>query len=380
MASLDAENSSPEVTIPVAAPPLALAGQFASGTIAALVRTFRANLPLYAFATVVIVTAIVLAASIGHQVSIKSASFFAKNIAFYSATMLGFIILKKLVDFHRAGLEGSLLAGLANWGVDSARQDDKFAHFIHAFIAISVMLMGFTFLKEAVPLINPFSWDVAFYEMDKTLHFGRSPWEWLQPVFGYPYVTGFLNVAYSVWFVIMFTLLIMACCMMSNKQLRLQFLLSFMGIWFIGGNLLAIVFSSAGPCFYGPLIGGTDPYAPLMAYLHQANAVTPIWAVDTQAVLWSSYSGSETGLSGISAMPSMHVATSVLFVLMGYRLSRWLGHALAIFAVIIMIGSVQLAWHYAVDGYLGALIACAIWWVSGKFANYDLQLQSKSAK
>ncbi|MCZ6764391.1 MAG: PAP2 family protein, partial [Alphaproteobacteria bacterium] len=36
-----------------------------------------------------------------------------------------------------------------------------------------------------------------------------------------------------------------------------------------------------------------------------------------------------------------------------------------IYAAAIMIGSVHLAWHYAIDGYLGALMAWGIWWLSG---------------
>ena len=32
----------------------------------------------------------------------------------------------------------------------------------------------------------------------------------------------------------------------------------------------------------------------------------------------------------------------------------------------IMLGSVVLAWHYAVDGYAGALIAWAIWSLVGR--------------
>jgi membrane-associated phospholipid phosphatase len=41
---------------------------------------------------------------------------------------------------------------------------------------------------------------------------------------------------------------------------------------------------------------------------------------------------------------------------------------LAVFAAIIAVGSVLLAWHYAVDGYAGAAIALACWWLAGRLA------------
>jgi membrane-associated phospholipid phosphatase len=66
-------------------------------------------------------------------------------------------------------------------------------------------------------------------------------------------------------------------------------------------------------------------------------------------------------LAGISAMPSMHVATSVLMALYAARHARWAGWIMWIFAGLIQIGSVHLGWHYAVDGYLGGIVALAAW-------------------
>ena len=68
---------------------------------------------------------------------------------------------------------------------------------------------------------------------------------------------------------------------------------------------------------------------------------------------------------GISAMPSMHTAAALLFALAGWHLNRKLGIALFIFTGMILLGSVHLAWHYAIDGYAGIAIALIAWWVSG---------------
>jgi hypothetical protein len=110
-----------------------------------------------------------------------------------------------------------------------------------------------------------------------------------------------------------------------------------------------------------------DIYAPLMAYLQAANEHYPIWALGAQENLWTHYEHLTAGAgSGISAMPNMHVGTSMLFTLLGWRTHRLLGLAFAAFTGIILIGSVHLGWHYAVDGYVAIAATCLIWFVVGR--------------
>jgi membrane-associated phospholipid phosphatase len=61
----------------------------------------------------------------------------------------------------------------------------------------------------------------------------------------------------------------------------------------------------------------------------------------------------------------MHVASSTLMAIFAFQWSRLAGIMLTIFATGIMIGSFVLGWHYAVDGYAGAMIALASWVVAG---------------
>jgi hypothetical protein len=109
-----------------------------------------------------------------------------------------------------------------------------------------------------------------------------------------------------------------------------------------------------------------------MQYLYRTNETIPIWALDTQQMLWRDYQHSRTGLgSGISAMPSVHVATATLLALFGWQYSRPYGIALTLFAVIIFIGSIHLGWHYAVDGYAAILGTLAIWWGVGRWQSWQ---------
>lgn len=153
---------------------------------------------------------------------------------------------------------------------------------------------------------------------------------------------------------------------LERPRLRMQFFYSFFLAWALNGTVLAMLLSSAGPCFYGYLEAGADVYADLMAYLHDANESFPIWALGTQEMLWQAYEGAETGIgSGISAMPSMHVSLALLFLLVGLRTNQWAAVGFGVFFAFILVGSVHLAWHYAVDGYVAILTTLLIWRFSG---------------
>ncbi len=68
---------------------------------------------------------------------------------------------------------------------------------------------------------------------------------------------------------------------------------------------------------------------------------------------------------GISAMPSMHIVMAVLIAIAGWRINKWWGAGLTALAAIVVIGSIHLAWHYAVDGIAGTALALVFWWVAG---------------
>ncbi|TPL88055.1 phosphoesterase PA-phosphatase [Mesorhizobium sp. B2-3-14] len=240
----------------------------------------------------------------------------------------------------------------------------RIANGVNGLAAILVFMSGFVVLKGAIAVLAPFSWDQTLAQFSTKLHFGRAPYQWLWWVVESPLAVYFLNLCYNLWFAVLVAMVFSSVAAARDSLLRHQFLLSFMLIWLIGGFFIALAFSSAGPCYYARL-GFGDTYQPLMNALQSANRRYPIWALSMQEKLWSGYSGSPSGSMGISAFPSIHVATSVLFALYMTRLSTILGIVMWIFAGIIMLGSVLLGWHYGIDGYAGAAIAFAIWKATG---------------
>jgi hypothetical protein len=232
---------------------------------------------------------------------------------------------------------------------------------------IPLFAASFTVVKAAVPMFQPFAWDARLAAADAWLHFGRQPWEWLQPLFGSPLMTAILNYNYHLWFFFMLATVYWLAFNMERRALRMQFMLSFVLSWVVLGNVVALFFSSVGPCYYGHVVAGADPFAAQMALLREADQTIPVLALQVQDMLWADYSANAgTNALSIAAMPSMHVGTAVLLALLGWRLNRAAGIALTVFAVLVMVGSVHLAWHYALDGYVGGLGAWIIWKICGR--------------
>ncbi len=226
-------------------------------------------------------------------------------------------------------------------------------------VAFMVFMGSFAYLKFAIPFVNPFSWDVTFAEWDRALHFGVDPYEIVLGLIGTPTVATGVNAAYHGWLFLMYFSVILACFSKENRATHYHYLIAFVIVWFVGGNVIATLLSSAGPVYYERLGFGSD-FAPLTDTLKGYNEIGRIWALDVHEMLWEGYVA-DGRARGISAMPSMHVASSVLMMLYAYTYGRWAGRIMAVFAGVIMVGSVMLAWHYAIDGYLGALIAVVGW-------------------
>jgi hypothetical protein len=235
------------------------------------------------------------------------------------------------------------------------------------FLLFPLFVSTFTYFKSSIPVLHPFVWDADFAAWDAALHGGRAPWQWLQPVFGHPFATATINFFYHLWFFVTYGVLAWQAVSLARPRLRMQFLLTTLLLWSLVGNLAAVLLSSAGPVYFGRVTGLPDPFAPLMDYLRAANDVVPVMALQVQDMLWDGYvrHGVDLG-AGISAMPSLHVASTFTYALLGFAIRRWLGIVFSVFAALILVGSVHLGWHYAIDGYVGILMAAAIWFAVGR--------------
>jgi len=210
---------------------------------------------------------------------------------------------------------------------------DRMVNTVHMLISVSFFMVGFAVLKGAIAVLNPFEWDVTFKDWDRIVHFGKLPHEWLGPLFFNPYALGVFNVLYNTWFIVMIGSLMAAG--INGCGVHMQYLVSFALAWLFGGFFLAVA------------------------------ETVPIWALPTQEILWEGYNGERDGSAGISAFPSMHVGTAALIAIYATRVNFTLAVIAWVFCASIMLGSVVLGWHYAVDGYGGFVLAIVFWKIAG---------------
>ena len=213
--------------------------------------------------------------------------------------------------------------------------------------------------KAAIPSIVQFHADPWLIAADRAL-FGTDPWRLTHAVFG-PAATALIDRAYFLWLVA--TMFLVTWLVFTrDRRFQLRGLLSYQLSWLLLGNFGATALASVGPCFYDEFYGGAD-FAPLMATLHADDAVHPLLALPTIDYLRASIGTDNLG-AGISAMPSLHVAMAFLMALCAaYRFgTRWPSWLAGGFALIILVGSVHLGWHYAIDGLVSLVGVAAIWW------------------
>ncbi|MFV0492800.1 MAG: phosphatase PAP2 family protein [Pseudorhodobacter sp.] len=233
-------------------------------------------------------------------------------------------------------------------------------------VGVSIFFGNFSVLKLSIPQLNPFGWDLTFAGLDAALHFGTDPWRYFWSFLGNTAGIHFLNAVYVFWLFLLYFVNFAGAFTRTDPQLRRTYFIAFLLTWGLGGNLLATLFSSVGPCFYGPL-GLGDRFAPLMVGLQAIHAATPITSLDVQQMLWAGYATGEGG-KGISAFPSMHVASSMLLALYAMAWRRWAGWMMMVFVGLVQLATIMLGWHYAIDGYAGIIVAFLAWWGAGRIA------------
>ena len=239
---------------------------------------------------------------------------------------------------------------------------DRVCSTLPVLLLIPIIMASFSYLKSMIPLVVPYDWDPALAAWDLALHGGRHPWQWLQPVLGHPVVSFLVNIVYNFWYFVLYGVMIWQTFSVARPRLRMRYVLTLVVVWILLGNVIATAMASVGPVYFARVTGLPDPFAPLMDYLRAANDILPIWAVTTQDYVWDMFAQGKFDIgSGISAMPSVHVATSFSFALLGFATSRRLGIAFSVFTVLILVGSVHLGWHYAVDGYVSIIATWIIW-------------------
>ncbi len=246
------------------------------------------------------------------------------------------------------------------------------------YLALAVFMGAFTTFKTLLPCLNGFWADPWLAQLDGLVHGGQQPWRLLQPLLGHPPITRVIEIVYGpVWLSCVSLLPLYFCLSDRHPDHRRRFLLAFLLTWMFNGLLLAGVFMSGGPAFYGRLLHDDAPFGDLQRYLSFEGA-TPLSANWEQHELWSMQQAGLSGVgAGISDFPSLHVSMIVLCCLSLRKINRRAACSFVGLAAVIVMGSVHLGWHYLVGDYAVFGIMGAIWRASGFIAARPCRLAPK---
>ena len=218
--------------------------------------------------------------------------------------------------------------------------------------AITVTLVFFCNLKQIIPLVHPKLFDSLFWNLDIFFHFGLSPTltalkipkdslAW--PVMDKFYLTFFLKNMFAPWIFII---------QRRSKRLRDAVITAVCLLWITGG-LVYFLLPAMGPCYFKPeLFKGLN-----MPVNHKLQELL---LTEYARFINNPLSYQAKTFYGIAAMPALHIAVPLLFTLFCLRLNKYLFIIFLFYTALIWIGSIMLGWHYAIDGYAGALLALTI--------------------
>jgi hypothetical protein len=229
------------------------------------------------------------------------------------------------------------------WLAESAR----------AWLALAAMTCVYFALKISVPFANPASWDGELWILDRRLHFGVSPSIFAVELFAGTPLVAWIDYWYALWLT---TVLVTQAYVLFDPlpRRRLHFAFACVVLWLCSAWIY-VALPAAGPCYYVP-----EVFDAVRAEMPGARLVQQsLWATYRQ-VLALRASGGELAVNpflAVAALPSVHVGAHVLFTLWARRHARRLWPAFAVATALTFAGSLLTGWHYAVDAYLGALVA-----------------------
>jgi hypothetical protein len=302
---------------------------------------------------------LVLAASLSWVTGVDGSRVFLPYVATWAAATLLAVLVWVFVEVAR--LMPTKADGPLRIVIGSMRERQSL--FVLPAVIFPIFIGAYTWAKCSIPFAVGYGWERTWADADRFI-FGTDAWviaHALSPAWAAPAWTFFYAVIWG--FALVFSGALIGC--FASRRLTATFYTSLMLSWLIGGILLAYLLSAAGPVFAhlaDPALG--PRFAPLRADL------SALLGQDNLVITSQRYLAAGMNMKiaakggGISAMPSMHIATATICVLAA-RGKRWFWPAL-LFLALTFFGSVYLGYHYAVDAPVAAVVALPCWMFASK--------------
>jgi hypothetical protein len=224
-----------------------------------------------------------------------------------------------------------------------------------------LFLGAYTWAKCSIPFIVGYRWEAFWAHADRLILFGDDGWKIAHAILP-ERAAGFLSYFYAIGWGLALVVGSSLYCAFKKRREVATFFSALMLSWLVGGIGMAYAVSAAGPIFAhltDPAVGaGFEPLrAQLLSTLGEKNTI-----IATQRYLAVGIDRAyATKGAGISAMPSMHIATATILLIATKR--TWLFPL----AVLFWLTTFYFGYHYAVDAPVAAVIAIACWMVSARY-------------
>ncbi len=197
---------------------------------------------------------------------------------------------------------------------------------------------------------------------EKTLAFGSVPTVWLQTHLFDPRQIGWVDRAttYVHWSYFVLPHIFAAYLFIERRHLFERYVLLFVGV-LTAGLAICFIFPAAPP-WAASLTGHLDP---------TYKVVTQVGS-ELNVSLYGYFDSQIRSSNPVAAMPSVHMAISVIVLLIAFRVNWLLGVLAAAYNAAMAFSLVYLGEHYVVDILGGALLTVAV------YAAMDLWLRLRN--
>lgn len=297
---------------------------------------------------------IAVAALASLQTGVSGGQAFLPYVSAWSATSLLALLMWVFVEVARLAPSG---AARPLHKVALRLKEPARILLLPAFI-FPLFLGGYTWAKSSIPFAVGYGWEKFWADADY-LWFGMDAWRWSHAIMPAIFAPAWSFFYAAIWG---FSLLLsgVAISVFSSRRFAATFFTAMMLSWLIGGIAMAYAISAAGPVFAH--LADPDLAARFMPLRAELARILPHddTILRSQRYLVAAMKGRVAVKgAGISAMPSMHIATVTILVLAAWR-SAWIVPAV-LFAALTFFGSIYVGYHYAVDAPVAVLVALLCW-------------------